>query len=250
MHRSAVNAKLAAAKQTLTTLKRLAREARHELQELRSQLADVRTELGYRDGKVLRQANENLVLAALNAERVAEAALVNLEQLSRTNQRDLLTDTPNRLLLLDRLESALTLARRHGSRAAVLFLDIDHFKQINDTLGHGVGDEVLKLFARRLEAAVRDSDTVSRYGGDEFLVLLPEISQSSDAELIASKVLAELASPGEVGEHRLDLSASIGIAMYPDDGADASSLIDHADAAMYRCKRAGGGGFEFHHRQI
>ncbi|MFZ5582832.1 GGDEF domain-containing protein [Azospira oryzae] len=246
MSRPVAASQLAAARQTLASLRMLAWEARAELQELRSQLAEVRTELGFKQGEVLRQANEHLVLAALHAERVAEAALVDLDKLAQANQRDILTGTPNRMLLLDRLESALALARRRGSRSAVLFLDIDHFKQINDTLGHAVGDEVLKVFARRLEAAVRDSDTVSRYGGDEFLILLPEISRAGDAELIATKVLAELTPPGEVGPHRLDLSASIGIALYPEDGADAATLINHADAAMYRCKRAGGSGYVFH----
>jgi len=127
----------------------------------------------------------------------------------------------------------------------VLFIDLDRFKQINDTHGHAVGDEVLQLVTRRLESAVRDSDTVSRHSGDEFVVLLAEIYSAHDAVPVAEKMLASLALPARIGSHDLSLSASIGIALYPEDGADAATLIQRADAAMYRAKGRGAGAYEF-----
>ena len=226
--------------------------AEAQVQMLETELARTRQELAQtkrRGGGDLRavqlvQANEQLVLAALDAQGSAETAASALSELKHTSQRDALTGTPNRALLMDRLETALALARRHGTCVAVLFLDINHFKQINDNMGHAVGDEVLKLVARRLESAVRDADTVSRYGGDEFLVLLSELAQSSDAALIAGKMLEAIAEPSPVGADQvLHLRASLGIAVFPEDGADAASLIRSADAAMYRAKRAGDGDF-------
>ena len=167
-----------------------------------------------------------------------------LEELTNTSQRDVLTGTPNRALMLDRLESAIALARRRGTRAALFFVDVDRFKQINDTLGHAVGDTVLRLVTRRLESVIRDSDTVSRHGGDEFLVLLAEVSSPNDAALIAAKMLLAIAARGP--EPLPALSASVGIAIYPEDGQEAALLIANADAAMYRSKKRGRGGFSFH----
>jgi len=148
--------------------------------------------------------------------------------------------------MLDRLHNAIALAQRHATRVGVLFVDLDGFKQINDTLGHAAGDQVLQLVTQRLQGVVRDSDTVSRHSGDEFLVLLSDISSVADAAAVARKMLASLAAPAEVGPHVLRLSASIGIAVYPEDGNDPSTLIRHADAAMYRSKRHGPGAFECH----
>jgi len=152
--------------------------------------------------------------------------------------------------MLDRLESAIATARRDETRIAVLFIDLDDFKRINDTLGHAIGDEALKLAARRLQSTVRDSDTVSRHGGEEFLVLLPGISQAADAASIAQKLLAAIAAPARAGEHRLQLSASVGITIYPEDAEDAQTLISRADAAMYRAKRRGPGGYEFYAQKL
>ena len=171
--------------------------------------------------------------------------MLKLNDLTRVTQRDALTDTPNRALMLDRLENAIAMAKRHEARIAVLFVDIDHFKHINDRFGHAAGDAVLQLVARRLEEAVRESDTVSRHSGDEFLILLAEITQASDAALIATKMLAAVAAPIEEAQP-FPVTASVGIAIYPDDGVDAASLIERADAAMYRAKKTGGGRFEFH----
>jgi len=220
----------------LTRLVRL----RQNLVEIRESMNDAKAQ------SALVEANEQLVLAALHAESVAETAVSELGELARSGQRDPLTNLPNRLLMLDRLESAIATARRRETRIAVLFIDLDHFKRINDTLGHAIGDEALKLAARRLQSAVRDSDTVSRHGGEEFLVLLPDISQAADAVSIAQKLLAALAAPARVGEHRLHLSASVGITIYPEDAEDAQTLISRADAAMYRSKRRGPGGLEFY----
>lgn len=241
--------KQGAAARTLAQIKARVDERRAELMKLRHDLAEVPRDLsGPPDA--LMEANEQLVLAALHAETIAETAVINLDESTRASQRDALTDTPNRALMLDRLDNAITLARRHRTRIAVLFVDLDHFKQINDNLGHAVGDGVLQLVARRLEDVVRDSDTVSRHGGDEFLVLLTNVSQPSDATLIAEKMLAAFTAPSRVGEQMLPLSLSIGIAIYPEDGEHAATLISHADAAMYRSKKYGGSHFEFYSAAI
>jgi diguanylate cyclase (GGDEF)-like protein len=237
---------VAAAERALALLNQQAAEVRADIIRSRRELARVQQDYSGSRAAQLVEANEQLVLAALQAESVAEKATGHLHELARSSQRDALTETPNRALMLDRLENAIALARRHVTRLAVLFLDLDQFKQINDTLGHMVGDEVLQLVARRLESVVRGSDTVSRHGGDEFLVLVGEISQAADAKVIAAKILAVLTAPSRVGDHLLRLSASVGIATYPEDGEDAATLISRADAAMYRSKRRRHGGFEFY----
>ncbi|HEX7440183.1 MAG TPA: diguanylate cyclase, partial [Caldimonas sp.] len=197
----------------------------------------------------LLEANEQLLLAALRAQTDAEAAADTaartLDEVSRSAELDALTELPNRVRLLDRFAHAIAIAKRHKARLALLFLDLNNFKEINDTLGHATGDEVLKLVAQRLVSSVREADTVSRHGGDEFLILLTEVSQASDAVLIADKVVAALGVPTRVGEHVLRLAASIGISIYPDDGEDAATLIDRADAAMYGAKRRGLGSLVF-----
>jgi diguanylate cyclase (GGDEF)-like protein/PAS domain S-box-containing protein len=154
-------------------------------------------------------------------------------------EHDALTDLPNRLLLNDRLTRALAIARRYGRRVAVLFLDCDRFKHINDTLGHAVGDQVLKSISKRVQSAVRDSDTVSRHGGDEFIILLSEVDSAEDAGTIAQKIVAAIAEPHLIAGHELSLTASIGVAMYPEDGPDAQTLISRADTAMYHAKSSG-----------
>ena len=186
-----------------------------------------------------------LVQTALHAERVAEAATARLSELAYLSQHDPLTNLSNRALMLDRLDNAIALARRQDTRFAILFVDLDNFKRINDTLGHAIGDEVLKLVARRLRSTLRESDTVSRYGGEEFVLLLPDIGCAMDAAPIARSLVNALASPSRAGGYRMELSASIGISIYPQDGEDAQKLIGHADAAMYRAKARGPGNFEF-----
>src|ERR1700728_1666492 len=239
-----------AAERTVALLNKEADEIRANIIRSRSELEQLQREFGGSKAAQLVEANEQLVLAAIQAETIAETATSHLDELARSSQRDALTDTPNRALMLDRLENAISLARRHVTRLAVLFLDLDQFKHINDTLGHAVGDEVLRLVARRLESVVRASDSVSRHGGDEFLVLVGEITQSADAAVITTKILAVLTAPAPGGAHMVRLSASVGIATYPEDGEDAATLISHADAAMYRSKRRRHGGFEFHRDDV
>jgi diguanylate cyclase (GGDEF)-like protein len=231
---------------TLAHVRAQVKQAQQELHTLQSQLAALRSEMDADLGLQLRQANEQLLLATLYAEANAESAASKLQELAQISQRDELTNTPNRALMLDRLERSITMAQRRYSRCAVVFLDIDHFKQINDTLGHATGDAVLQLVAQRLQATVRDSDAVGRYGGDEFLVLLDEVSRVSDGVQVVKKLIADIAAPSLVCGHMLQMSVSVGVALYPDDAPDARTLIGLADAAMYCSKRRGGGTYTFH----
>jgi len=160
-------------------------------------------------------------------------------QLLHRAEHDALTELPNRMLLSDRLARSIALARRHGRRLAVLFIDCDKFKHINDTLGHAIGDQVLKSIARRLTACVRESDTVSRHGGDEFLILLSEVEHAGAAGVIAEKIVQSVSEPHHSDGHELLLTVSVGISLYPEDGQDPQSLIRHADAAMYHVKNSG-----------
>ena len=194
----------------------------------------------------LLEANERLVLSSLNAQSEAVTAAGALDEASRLGGLDPLSGLPNRAVLLDRLALAIASARRHGNRVALLFLDINNFKLINDTFGHAAGDLAIQLVADCLSTLVRDSDTVSRHGGDEFLILLAEVSQAADAAVIAEKVSAALAACGRIDGHVVRLTASIGISIYPEDGDDAKTLIDRADAAMYVAKSREPGGFVFH----
>lgn len=154
---------------------------------------------------------------------------------------DALTGLPNRLLLTDRFRQAVRSARRAGSTFAVVMLDIDGFKQINDQLGHVVGDAVLQQTARRLRTAVRESDTVARLGGDEFLLLLGMAERDGGAEDIGKRVLRTFTAPMRIEDRTVHVRASFGIALFPEHGADMESLIERADAAMYRAKSHGGG---------
>ena len=166
-------------------------------------------------------------------------------RLSHLAEHDSLTGLPNRLLLNDRLTQAIVLAERHRKQLAVLFLDIDRFKHINDSMGHAVGDRLLQSVAERLVACVRSSDTVSRQGGDEFIILLSELTDAQDAAASAEKILLALAKPYCIDEHDLYMTASIGIVAYPDDGADADTLVKNADVAMYHAKNSGRGNYQF-----
>ena len=192
------------------------------------------------------EANERLVVAALRDQDAARAAAQSLTDVTRLAELDPLTGLPNRALLRDRVAQAMAAARRHGSRLALLFLDLDRFKQINDTLGHAAGDQTLREVALRLGLAVRAADTVGRYGGDEFLILLSEVSQAADAAVIAAKLLAVLAEPLQVAGQDMRLTASIGIGIHPDDADTLDALIAQADAAMYLAKRQGRGQFALH----
>jgi diguanylate cyclase (GGDEF)-like protein/PAS domain S-box-containing protein len=166
-------------------------------------------------------------------------------QLSHLAQHDSLTDLPNRMLLNDRLQQAINMAKRHGYRIAVLFMDLDRFKHINDSLGHVVGDQLLQAVASRLERCVRESDTVGRQGGDEFVVVLSELDTPENAGIGAAKLLAALTMPYHIGQHDVIVPVSIGVSIYPDDGENAEMLINNADVAMYHAKENGRNNYQF-----
>jgi diguanylate cyclase (GGDEF)-like protein/PAS domain S-box-containing protein len=172
------------------------------------------------------------------------------ERLQYLAHHDTLTELPNRALLLDRLKQALARARWHRRLVGVLFVDLDRFKVINDTLGHDAGDRLLQTLGERFRSAVRERDTVARLGGDEFAILLDEIASANDIAGVAKKVLAALAPPFVVEGRELFVTASIGVALYPDDGADSSTLLKHADIAMYRAKDLGRNNYQFYSSEM
>ena len=167
---------------------------------------------------------------------VARAMSLRMSYLA---QHDFLTELPNRMLLNDRLTQAIASARRYGKSLAVLFVDVDHFKQVNDSLGHAIGDQLLKSIANRLVACVRRSDTVSRQGGDEFLILLSQVAHAEDAAFTADKILAEVSKPHRIDRQDLHVTVSVGVGVYPADGADAETLVKKADLALLHAKAHG-----------
>jgi diguanylate cyclase (GGDEF)-like protein len=179
--------------------------------------------------------NERTSLLSAAVDELARAK----ERLENLAEHDVLTGLPNRRLLLDRLQQALTGARRRGNHVAVLFVDLDKFKEVNDTHGHDAGDELLKEVARRLSSCVREADTVSREGGDEFVVILADLDEREDAGRVANKALVELAKPVEFGAKQFSVTPSIGVSYYPDDATEAQQLLKCADDAMYAAKDAG-----------
>ena len=172
------------------------------------------------------------------------------EVLDYQAHHDPLTDLPNRLLFEDRLQHSLNRARRDKSQIAVMFVDLDRFKNINDTLGHPVGDQVLRAIGQRLQSSLRDSDTVARLGGDEFILLLESIENEHDCSVIADKLLADLRRPVEAAGQEFFVSASIGVSVFPRDGEDVATLVRNADAAMYQAKEQGRNGYEIYHREL
>jgi len=168
------------------------------------------------------------------------------EHLLHLAQYDALTDLPNRVLLLDRLAQLAKATLREQFKGAVLFLDLDRFKEVNDTLGHAAGDVLLQTVARRLVNNVRSADTVARLGGDEFVVILSQVHRAADAARVAQKLLAAISTPVVLYDRELSVSASIGLCIFPDDGTDAPELIRHADAAMYQAKNAGRNMYQFY----
>lgn len=166
-------------------------------------------------------------------------------KMSHLAQHDFLTGLPNRVLPTERLAQAIGLAHRHHQQVALLFLDLDYFKHINDSLGHAIGDQLLQSVAKRLVACVRATDTVCRQGGDEFVILLAEIEQPHDAAHVAEKLLAALAVPQHIGGHELHVTLSIGISVYPDDGIDVDTVMQNADTAMYHAKASGRNNYQF-----
>jgi diguanylate cyclase (GGDEF)-like protein/PAS domain S-box-containing protein len=163
------------------------------------------------------------------------------ERIQRIAHHDSLTGLPNRLLFHDRLDQAMSLAKRGSRQFALLYLDLDRFKPVNDSLGHAAGDELLQAVAARIRHEVRESDTVARVGGDEFTVILPDIARREEAETVARKIIAALVTPFQLGSRRqsVAIGASIGIAVYPADARDADALVTAADTAMYSAKQVG-----------
>jgi diguanylate cyclase (GGDEF)-like protein/PAS domain S-box-containing protein len=173
---------------------------------------------------------------------VARAMSLRMSYLA---QHDFLTELPNRMLLNDRLTQAIASAHRHGKSLALLFLDVDHFKYVNDSLGHAIGDQLLRSIARCLLACVRSSDTVSRQGGDEFVVLLSEVTHAHDVASTADKILAAVSRPHRIGDQDLHITVSVGIGVYPTDGADAETLLKNADLALCHAKANGRSNHQF-----
>ena len=167
------------------------------------------------------------------------------ERLLHQANFDDLTDLPNRVLAADRLAQALARARRNGTSAGVMFIDIDHFKLVNDTLGHAIGDELLVQASRRLLACVRDTDTVARFGGDEFMVIMPDLDADAHMDVITEEVLTSFTQPFSLAGHEVVVTASIGLTLYPDDGEDPHMLFRNADAAMYHAKDEGRNTYRF-----
>jgi diguanylate cyclase (GGDEF)-like protein len=210
-----------------------------ELNRLYRKLAESLTDLA--------QANEKLTVLVDEKGRLVAELQQSEEQVRQLAYFDFLTGLPNRRLLLDRLHQAVSQARRHGYSMAIMFLDLDHFKQINDTLGHDVGDELLKQVAARLVGCIRSGDTVSRSGGDEFILVMPEIALPFDAAVVAQKIIDALNEPILIGTHHLHIGVSIGIAIYPVDGSDDMlELMKKADTAMYAAKESGRNNYRFY----
>jgi diguanylate cyclase (GGDEF)-like protein/PAS domain S-box-containing protein len=185
------------------------------------------------------------VTGAVIVFRDVSAARSMAVEMTHSAEHDFLTGLPNRMLFKDRVTQAITMAPRHMKKVAVLFLDLDGFKHINDSLGHPTGDKLLQSIAKRLVDCVRASDTVSRQGGDEFVVLLSEVEQPESTAITARRLLQAVATAHSIDQHDLHISTSIGVSVYPDDGEDAETLIKNADTAMYQAKANGRQSYQF-----
>ena len=239
-----------AARRQLAGLSRQVKAMREVLVQLLQDVVRAEQRLDSSQATQLRQANEQLVLAALDAQTDARRVAGALNEATRSAGLDPLTGLPNRTLMLDRVEHALSHARRHDHRVGVLFLDLNDFKSINDQFGHAAGDRALQLVADCLSSLLRDSDTVSRHGGDEFLILLADVNHAASAGVIAEKINAALATYSQIDQLPVHLTASIGISVFPEDGDNAQTLIERADAAMYLAKAISHGGYVFHAQPV
>jgi diguanylate cyclase (GGDEF)-like protein len=220
-------------------LREEAARLRQKVMRIKSKTAMAKAEISAEAQGLLREANEQLVIATVHAQTMTEVAEHTARQMAHMAEHDVLTGLPNRALLNDRLERSIALARRQGKKVALMYIDLDHFKNINDSLGHGVGDQLLQSIARRLTGCVRLSDTVSRHGGDEFVVLLADVEDAEGAALTAQKLIDAMVQPHVIGIHRLHVTLSIGISLFPDDGKDIESVVRNADTAMYHAKKHG-----------
>ena len=188
-----------------------------------------------------------LITAAI---RNVSAVRAMARQIAHSAQHDSLTGLPNRMLVNDRVTQAIAFAQRRAKKLSVMFLDLDGFKHINDSLGHPMGDRLLQSVAKRLVNCVRGSDTVSRQGGDEFVILLAEVEQSEHAAVTARRILKAVAETHSMDQHDLHITASIGVSVYPDDGLDAETLIKNADTPMYQAKEGGRQSYRFFKREM
>ena len=179
------------------------------------------------------------IMRDISERKAAEAKIIHLAHY------DALTDLPNRRLVQDRIQQTIALARRSGAQFAVMFIDLDKFKNINDTLGHDAGDQLLQMVANRLTQSLRAEDTVGRQGGDEFIVLLADLNTAKDSALVAQKIVGVLSAPFVINGQELSIGASIGIALYPQDGADVEMLLKNSDTAMYHAKKVGRSNYQF-----
>jgi diguanylate cyclase (GGDEF)-like protein len=194
----------------------------------------------------LASANARLLALVEQKDALVSDLRRSEEQVRQLAYYDTLTSLPNRRLLFDRLGQAAAQARRHGNLMAILFIDLDSFKEINDELGHDAGDVLLRQVATRLKGCVRETDTVARSGGDEFIVVLAELAHPDDAARVADKAIKAIAAPVAIGEQSLHVTASIGIALYPTDGSDEKELLKQADKAMYVAKGSGRNTYRFY----
>jgi len=226
--------------QTASSYMHQGREDIYEAEVLHKKGYNIAVELV---GKTLRFGDESyrlVVVRDITARKHAEARIQYMAH------HDMLTGLPNRAYLIERLTTILALARRHGTLVAIMFIDLDNFKTVNDSLGHQTGDSLLKAVAARIKVVLREADMVSRLGGDEFLAILADFTAPEDAAKVAAKLLQVIAAPIELEGHEVCANASIGISVFPRDGDNADDLIRHADAAMYSAKELGRGQYRFY----
>jgi diguanylate cyclase (GGDEF)-like protein len=176
--------------------------------------------------------------------------IIERKNILQVVHHDCLTGLANRKLLAEQLGRAMKLAKRNKKQAALLFIDLDNFKHINDSLGHAIGDQLLQSVAKRFVKLVRVTDTVCRQGGDEFVILLTEIEKRDDAVQVAEKLISAFASPHKVAGNQVFITLSIGVSVYPDDGRDVATAFDHADRAMYHAKTNGKNSYQFFHSNM
>jgi len=246
MHTPSDQPTIDAARLELSHLRRQSLVARLELDRLQADLSALKEHAPPGPATDLQAANERLVLSTLRAQAQVASYETALQDAMRQAKRDALTGLPNRELLFERLNLAITTAHAQHSRIAVLFLDLNDFKQVNDLLGHATGDLFLRLAAERISSIVDARVTVARYGGDEFVVVLTGLSANAYAAATATALIEAFERPAVAGEDALRLGVSIGISLYPDDGDSAEALLSHADDAMYCAKRLSTARVEFY----
>jgi diguanylate cyclase (GGDEF)-like protein len=198
----------------------------------------------------LQMANEQLVITAIRLQIETAENEKTKSEMIKLARYDFLTSLPNRVQLYDRIDQAVAMAKRHPAKLAVLFLDLDRFKVVNDTHGHAIGDKLLQSVADRLKSSVRNTDTVSRLGGDEFVLLLSEVNEDEALELKIEKILAVVSAPYSIAGHELHVGATIGISIFPQDGDDSATLIRNADTAMYFGKKSGRNTYRFYVQEM